>query len=91
MDEDQDKFLDEAISVVKQQATVMQRALDSGNMKEAVRHATSLISELRTSLLSPKHYYELYMTVFDELRYLELFFMEEYRKGKPMAEMYEYV
>lgn len=91
MDEDQDKFLDEAISVVKQQATIMQRALDSGNLKEAVKHATSLISELRTSLLSPKHYYELYMTVFDELRYLELFFMEEYRKGKSMAELYETV
>jgi vacuolar protein sorting-associated protein 35 len=91
MDEDQDKFLDEAITVVKQQATVMQRSLDAGNLKDAIKHATSLISELRTSLLSPKHYYELYMTVFDELRYLELFFMEEYRKGKPMAELYEMV
>ena len=35
--------------------------------------------ELRTSNLSPKNYYELYMDVTSELRELELFFEEEER------------
>ena len=91
MDDDQDKLLEEASQVVRQQAAEMVRALDSSNMREALKHSSNLLSELRTSNLSPRSYYELYMKVFDELRHLETFFMEEYRKGRKMADLYEKV
>jgi vacuolar protein sorting-associated protein 35 len=91
MDDDQDKLLEEASQVVRQQAAEMVRALDSSNMREALKHSSNMLCELRTSNLSPRSYYELYMKVFDELRHLETFFMEEYRKGRKMADLYEKV
>merc|ERR1719464_1259142 len=39
-----------------------------------------MLSELRTSLLSPKSYYQLYMGICDELRHLELFFWMNFEK-----------
>lgn len=61
--EDQHRLLDEASAVVKEQSFYMKRAIDSDNLREALKHASNLICELRTSLLSPKNYYELYMQV----------------------------
>ena len=69
----------------------MVRALDGNNMREGLKHSSNMLCELRTSSLSPRSYYELYMKVFDELRHLETFFMEEYRKGRKMADLYEKV
>jgi vacuolar protein sorting-associated protein 35 len=55
----------------------MKHAMDKGLVKEALKSASLITSELRTSKLSPKNYYELYMNITDELRELELFFEEE--------------
>mmetsp|Transcript_54426 Transcript_54426/g.62365 ORF Transcript_54426/g.62365 Transcript_54426/m.62365 type:complete len:782 (+) Transcript_54426:65-2410(+) len=91
MEEDQDKYLDEHIQLVKQEAFFMKRALENFNLKDALRHSANMIGELRTSLLSPRYYFDLYMQVFDELRVLEQHFFEEQRKGRRMKDLYESV
>lgn len=89
--EDQDKLLDEALSVVKVQAFQMKRCLDKSKLMEALKHASNMLGELRTSLLSPKSYYELYMAVTDELRHLEIHLLDEIHKGRKMSDLYELV
>lgn len=50
-----------------------------------------MLAELKTPLLSPKNYYHLFMQIFDEMRVLESFFKEEYRRGRNMLSLYEAV
>ncbi|CAI0402361.1 unnamed protein product [Linum tenue] len=50
-----------------------------------------MLSELRTSKLSPHKYYELYMRAFDEMRKLEMFFKDESRHGVSVVDLYELV
>ena len=75
----------------------MKRALDTGVVRDALKMASQMTGELRTSRLSPKNYYELYMNITDELRELELFLQEEDEKatrgeaGKSVVELYEQV
>ena len=71
-DETEKERLAEARQVVKSQAFYMKRALDQRNLRDGLKHASSMLSELRTSALGPKSYYDLYMAVTDELRHLEL-------------------
>eukprot|EP01137_Pigoraptor_chileana_P025729 Opistho-2@95613 len=89
--EEQEKLLEEANQVVKTQAFQMKRCLDKGKLMDGLKHASNMISELRTSLLSPKSYYELYMAVSDELRYLEMYLVDEFQKGKKASDLYELV
>lgn len=89
--DDQDRLLDEATAVVKEQAFYMKRAMDNDNLREALKHASNLICELRTSLLSPKNYYELYMQVFQEMQHLAAFFSDKSRHGRKMLDLYESV
>lgn len=49
----------------------MKRALDTADLRDALRYASVMISELRTQLLSPKNYYILFMQVFEEMMHLQ--------------------
>lgn len=57
--EEQDKLLEEALAVVKVQAFHMKRCLDKAKLMDGLKHASTMLGELRTNLLSPKSYYEL--------------------------------
>ncbi|KAG5542987.1 hypothetical protein RHGRI_015918 [Rhododendron griersonianum] len=89
--EDEDKWLAEGIAGIQQNAFYMHRALDANNLREALKYSSQLLSELRTSRLSPHKYFELYMRAFDELRKLEMFFKEQDRHGCSVADLYELV
>ena len=53
-------------------------------------YSSTLVSELRTSSLGPKQYYELYMAVFDALRYLSVHLKENHPHNH-LADLYELV
>ncbi|MED6180797.1 Vacuolar protein sorting-associated protein 35B [Stylosanthes scabra] len=89
--DDEDKWLAEGIAGVQHHAFFMHRALDDNNLRDALKYSALMLSELRTSRLSPHKYYELYMRAFDELRRLELFFKDESRHGIPVFDLYELV
>eukprot|EP00004_Rigifila_ramosa_P005226 TRINITY_DN1569_c0_g1_i1.p1 TRINITY_DN1569_c0_g1~~TRINITY_DN1569_c0_g1_i1.p1 ORF type:complete len:786 (+),score=230.87 TRINITY_DN1569_c0_g1_i1:37-2394(+) len=90
-EEDQEKLIEDAKKVVKEQAFHMKRCLDQAKLMEALKHSSTMISELRTGLLTPRNYYELYMLVTDQLRDLEAFIYEEHTRGRKMMELYEVV
>lgn len=52
--------------------------------------SSTLVSELRTSSLGPKQYYELYMSVFDALRHLSSYLKDSHPVNH-LADLYELV
>src|SRR5436309_14628637 len=52
--------------------------------------SSTLVSELRTSSLGPKQYYELYMAVFDALRHLSVYLRDSHPVNH-LADLYELV
>ncbi|VEN33480.1 unnamed protein product [Callosobruchus maculatus] len=89
--EEQEKYLHDALGTVKAQAFHMKRALDKNKLMDALKNASAMLAELRTSLLSPKSYYELYMAITDELRHMELYLVDEFQKGRKVHDLYELV
>ncbi|XP_012465541.1 vacuolar protein sorting-associated protein 35B isoform X6 [Gossypium raimondii] len=89
--EDEEKWLAEGIAGIQHNAFYMHRALDSNNLREALKYSAQMLSELRTSKLSPHKYYELYMRAFDELKRLELFFKDDSKHGVSVVDLYELV
>ncbi|KAJ2779225.1 retromer complex subunit Vps35 [Coemansia javaensis] len=68
--DEQAKLLDEALQAVKVQAFQMKRYVDNDRLIDGLRHCSTMLNELRTSALTPKNYYELYLAIFDALQYL---------------------
>eukprot|EP01102_Stenamoeba_stenopodia_P015762 TRINITY_DN5417_c0_g1_i1.p1 TRINITY_DN5417_c0_g1~~TRINITY_DN5417_c0_g1_i1.p1 ORF type:complete len:782 (-),score=196.58 TRINITY_DN5417_c0_g1_i1:138-2483(-) len=90
-EEEQRKLLEEAKKKVNVEAFYMKRCLDNNKLMDALKHASNLVGTLRTGLLSPKNYYDLYILAFDQLRHLESYLSEEKKKGERMSKLYELV
>lgn len=70
----------------------MKRCLDADQIMDALKAASAMLAELRTSSLTPKQYYELYMAVFDALRHLTTYLYDAHTAGKHhLADLYELV
>ena len=57
MVDEQEKLLDEAKGIVKLQAFQRKKCLDKAKLMDGLKPARTMLSELRTSLLSHKSYY----------------------------------
>ncbi|GIX62890.1 vacuolar sorting protein 35, putative [Babesia caballi] len=87
----QRKLLEEALFYVKENAYYMRQALDGNDFGEALKRGVNVVSELRTSTLTPTNYYELYMKVFNELQMLSDFMGNEAKRGMTLNQLYETV
>jgi vacuolar protein sorting-associated protein 35 len=86
------KMLGEALNTVKIQVQQMKRHLELDQLMDALKSASLMLAELRTSSLSPKQYYELYMAVFDALRHLSNYLYDAHTTGRHhLADLYELV
>ncbi|KAG5339724.1 hypothetical protein C0989_003909 [Termitomyces sp. Mn162] len=86
------KFLSEALNTVKIQVQQMKRHLELDELMDALKSASLMLAELRTSSLTPKQYYELYMAVFDALRHLSNYLYDAHTQSRHhLADLYELV
>lgn len=84
----------ESTASVRLKAQRLRRALDTDRLDDAVKIAADVAAELRSTAaaeLSPKAYYDVYLSVCAELRLLEMYVMESARRGAPVRELYERV
>ncbi|KAJ3068878.1 Vacuolar protein sorting-associated protein 35 [Podochytrium sp. JEL0797] len=88
----QGEVLAASLALVRQHSASMRRSLEKGAVMDGFRHAALMLATLRTSLLSPRNYYELYMAVFDALSFLaQRLFDGHVAKEHALADLYELV
>ena len=90
-EQEQEKWLGEAIQNVKDRAAHLRAGIKQESIVHVMRFASQMLSEMRTGMLTPQNYYELYVKVFDELQQLQMYFMDDMTAGHPVESMYELV
>ncbi|KDE02463.1 hypothetical protein MVLG_06982 [Microbotryum lychnidis-dioicae p1A1 Lamole] len=86
------RLLAESLATVRTQLGQLKRCLDGDQLMDALKSASTMLAELRTSSFSPKQYYELYMAVFDALRHLSSYLHDAHVSGRHhLADLYELV
>ncbi|AET39953.1 retromer subunit VPS35 Ecym_5180 [Eremothecium cymbalariae DBVPG len=83
--------VEQAASVIKQQAILIQRNLAQRKLMDALKHISIMLTELRNPSLTPKQYYELYILVYDALTTLSQYLVENHPKRHHLADLYELV
>jgi vacuolar protein sorting-associated protein 35 len=90
--EEQDRLLEASTLVVREQSYFMKKAIEQENIRDALKYASNMVGELRSAVLSPRFYYELYMQILQEIQSnLYLFFRDSKKHGKPLSDLYEIV
>ncbi|VDP00365.1 unnamed protein product [Soboliphyme baturini] len=88
---EQERLLNEALQKMKAEAFEMKCAMDKSRINEALKHASVMLSELRTSCLTPKYYYQLYIDITNELQHLAVALADDLQKGHRDSDLYEIV
>jgi len=61
-------LLEDAKKAAKEHAYFMRKALENADLKNGLKYSSLMLAELKTSLLSPRNYYILFMAIFDYMR-----------------------
>ncbi|KAF3993406.1 hypothetical protein FT663_00429 [Candidozyma haemuli var. vulneris] len=88
----------QCLSNIRLHSKHMKDNLSEGQLLPALKNCSNFLNELRTSQLSPKEYYELYIAVFDSLEFLSNYLKQSHqrkmkKKDDPpfLADLYELV
>ncbi|KRX71357.1 Vacuolar protein sorting-associated protein 35 [Trichinella sp. T6] len=87
----QNKILDDSVRRVKIESNEMKKCLDKCEIIDALKHASVMLEELKTSALTPQYYYKLYIDITKELQLLDLTLTEELQKKNKINDLYEVV
>ena len=77
LEEQQELILDQGLKNIKAQSFQIKNTINTNNLRQCLKETNLMLCELRTSDLTPKNYYQLYTTAFDEMQYVTNFFQEE--------------
>lgn len=61
-------MLEDAKKAAKEQAYFMRKALENADLRKGLKFSSQMLAELKTSVLAPRNYYILFMTIFDYMR-----------------------
>ena len=90
-EDEQEKYLDESLKIVKAQSYHIHQAIDRNNCRSTLKETAHMLLELKSSLLTPSSYYQLYSVCLDEMLTVLNFFKEEARRGRRMKRLYDVV
>ena len=90
-EEDQERYLDRGLKKIKAQSFHIHTAIEKNNLRQCLKETYSMLSELRTSYLTPKNYYHLFTNAFDEMQNVSNFFQEEIKRGRKVRDLYDSV
>lgn len=89
--QEQEKWLCDSLETVKEVEAEMKLYIRRREQRNVWNAAAKMLAEMRTDVLAPQYYYELYLKVFDVLQVLHQFVEDEYREGCSLEEMYDVV
>ena len=90
-EEDQERYLDRGLKKIKAQSFHIHTSIEKNNLRQCLKETYSMLSELRTGHLTPKNYYHLFTSVFDEMQVVINFFQEEIKRGRKVHDLYDAV
>ncbi len=90
-EEDQEILLDKSLKAIKAQSYHINTTIEKNNLRQCLKETFTMLNELRTNKLTPKNYYHLYTSVFDEMQHISNYFKEEIKRGRRIRDLYDSV
>ena len=89
MEGGKDINLENGLKKIKEQNFHINSAIEKNNLRQCLREAYTMLCELRTNQLSPRNYYNLYISVVDVMLNLKNYMIEEINRGRRLIDLYD--
>ena len=88
---EQDNLLSKSLKKIKEQTYFINNTISQNKLRQCLKESYILLSELRINNLTPKRYYNLYISVFDVMLNIKNYITEEISKGRLLIDLYDKV
>ena len=89
MEENIDRNLEYSLKIIKEQSFHVNSAIEKNNLRQCLKEAYTMLCELRTNELSPKNYYNLYVSCVDVMLTIKNYMVEEVNRGRRLIDLYD--
>ena len=89
MEGNKDTNLEKSLKVIKEQTFHINSAIEKNNLRQCLKEAYTMLCELRTNELSPKNYYNLYISCVDTMLTIKNYMGEEINRGRRLIDLYD--
>ena len=89
MEENIDKNLEYGLKIIKEQSFHVNSAIEKNNLRQCLKEAYTMLCEIRTNELSPKNYYNLYVSCVDVMLTIKNYMVEEVNRGRRLIDLYD--
>ena len=90
-EKEQDKLLSKSLKKIKEQTYFINNTISQNKLRQCLKESFILLNELRINNLTPKRYYNLYISVFDQMLNIKNYLTEELSKGRLLIDLYDKV
>ena len=88
---EQDNLLLKSLTKIKEQTYFIKNTISQKKLRQCLKESYILLNELRTNNLTPKRYYNLYISVFDIMLNIKNYLKEEISRGRILIDLYDKV
>ena len=88
---EQDKLLSKSLKKIKEQTYYINNTISQNKLRQCLKESYILLNELRINNLTPKRYYNLYISVFDVMLNIKNYLSEDISKGRLLIDLYDKV
>ena len=89
-EDEQERYLDRGLKRIKAQSFHINTSIDKRSLRQCLRETYVMLNELRIDKLTPKNYYHLFTSIFDEMLIVENFFKDQIKRGRKVRDLYDY-
>lgn len=87
----QTQMLNTIFSQIKKTSEMMKKSMEKKDIRQVLKYSEEIISQLKTDLISPQSYYQLFTFIFDQILQIQSYFRTEIKSGKNILDLYKSV
>ena len=69
----------------------MKKSIEKNNIRQVLKNLNEILLQMKTDLLSPQSYHQLFTLIFDQILLVQSYFHNEIQKGRDSLELYSSV
>ena len=90
-EKEQDSLLSKSLKKIKEQTYFINNTISQNKLRQCLQESYILLNELRINNLTPRRYYNLYISVFDVMLNIKNYMSEEVSRGRILIDLYDKV
>ena len=87
-DKSQNQLMTALISKIKQISELMKTSIEKNNLRQALKYINEILLQLKTDLLPPQLYNQLFIFIFDEILFFQKYLRNEIKNGRNSLSLY---